>query len=74
MQDYRVQQIEAFFKERFNMLFSAKGICYNIGFAWMVMHFNIIILNQLQPSLLSHVQLKPGKDILEALMVSINMT
>jgi hypothetical protein len=39
----------------------------------MIVNLDIIILNQLEPSSLIHVQLQLGEDIIEALMVSVDI-
>jgi hypothetical protein len=49
-------------------------ICHYISFAWVIMDFQFIILNKLEPSPLSHIELGLGKDILQTFVVCINMT
>jgi hypothetical protein len=46
------------------MCLAAQGIRNDIRFSWMIMNQQIIILDQLQPSSLAHVQFWLGEDIL----------
>src|SRR6185369_12848570 len=52
----------------------AQSICYNIGLTRMIVNLQVIVLDQLQPSSLSHVQLTLREYILEALVISIDIT
>ena len=56
------------------MILPAQGICYNIGFSRMVVHFQIIVLDQLWPSMLPHVQLRLSEDVFETLVISVYVT
>jgi hypothetical protein len=49
-------------------------ICHYISFAWVIMDFQFIILNKLEPSPLSHIEFCLGEDILQAFMICINVT
>src|SRR3954468_21314433 len=48
---------------------TAQHICNDICFARMILHIQVIVLNQLQPSALPDVQLPLGEDILQTLMI-----
>jgi hypothetical protein len=51
----------------------AQGISNYVGFPQMVVNFQVVVLNQLQPSTLSHIQILLGEEVLEALMISIDV-
>src|SRR3954451_21293575 len=53
---------------------SAESVSDNIRLAGMVVDIDIIILDQLHPSNLSHIQLLLSKNVLEALMIRIQLT
>jgi hypothetical protein len=48
---------------------AAKGICDYISLSRVIVHFQVIILDQFQPSSLSHVQIGLGEDVLQTLVV-----
>jgi hypothetical protein len=52
---------------------STQGIRYHIGLAGVIVNFHIIVLNQLYPSALPHIQLFLGGDILQALVIRIDV-
>jgi hypothetical protein len=54
--------------------FSAEGVGNYIGFSRVIMDTKIIVLDELNPSPLSNVQLRLGKDILETFVISVNIT
>jgi hypothetical protein len=41
--------------------------------SWVIVNFQLIVLDQLEPSLLPHVQIRLGKDRLQAFVVRIDM-
>jgi hypothetical protein len=43
--------------------FLAQGVGHYIGFTMMVMNFQVIVLDQLQPSSLPYVQVNLGEDV-----------
>src|SRR4051794_35108396 len=53
---------------------SAESVSDNIRLARMVVDIHIIILDQLHPSTLPHIQLLLSKNVLEALMIGIQLT
>src|SRR3954466_4960350 len=53
---------------------SAESVSDNIRLAGMVVDIDIIILDQLHPSNLSHIQLPLSKNILEARIICIKLT
>jgi hypothetical protein len=55
------------------MRLAAQGMHNDIRLSRMVMDLQIIILDQLHPPSLAHVQIQLGKHILQALMVSGDM-
>jgi hypothetical protein len=55
------------------MLLMDQGICNDICLPRMIMSLQIIVLDQLQPSSLVHVQIQLGEDTLQALVVSEDM-
>jgi hypothetical protein len=55
------------------MRLTTKSIGNHICLARMIVHLEIIIFNQLNPSSLTHIQLGLGEDIFEAFMVSIDI-
>jgi hypothetical protein len=56
------------------VLLLAQGVGYDIGLARMVVDSKVIILNQLQPSLLPQVQIHLSEDVLEAFVVTVYFT
>jgi hypothetical protein len=54
--------------------FSAEGVGNYIGFSRVIMDTKIIVLDELNPSPLSHVQLPLSEDILEALVIGVDIT
>jgi hypothetical protein len=54
-------------------MLAAKRICNHISFAGMIMDFQIIILDQFQPSSLPHIQIRLSENILETLVVSADI-
>src|SRR3954465_8858739 len=53
---------------------SAERVSDNIRLAGMVVDIDIIILDQLHPSTLPHIQLPLSKNVLKALMICIQLT
>jgi hypothetical protein len=56
------------------VLLSAQGVDYDIGLAWMTIDSKIVIINQLQPSSLSQIQIQLSEDVLVALVVIVYLT
>jgi hypothetical protein len=52
----------------------AQGICNHIRLTGMIVNLKIKVLDQLQPSSLSHVQISLSEKVLQALMVSEDMS
>jgi hypothetical protein len=52
---------------------AAQSIRNDIHLPRMVVNLQIIVLDQLQPSFLVHVQIRLGKDVLQALVVGIDV-
>jgi hypothetical protein len=52
----------------------AQGVSYDVGLAGMVADFEVIILNQLQPSSLPQIQKRLSKDVHEASVVAVYFT
>jgi hypothetical protein len=55
------------------MSFVAQGIRNHIHLTRVIMNLKIIVLDQLQPSSLMHVQINPSEDVLQALVVGEDM-
>src|ERR1041384_1702050 len=53
-----------------NVALAAQRICNDICFTRMILHIQVIVLNQIQPSALPKVQLPLSEDILQTLMIS----
>src|SRR5688572_2034991 len=53
------------------MLLPTQGICNQICLAWVVMNFQIIILNKLQPTALPKVEILLSEYVLQALMIRV---
>jgi hypothetical protein len=54
--------------------FAAEGICNHIHFVGVIVNLKIIVLDQLQPSSLPHVQIRPSGKVLQALVVGEDMS
>jgi hypothetical protein len=54
--------------------FVAQGVRNHIRLTWMIVNLKIIVFNQLQPSSLPHVQINMSKKVLQALVVSEDMS
>jgi hypothetical protein len=52
---------------------TTQRICDDIRLSWMIVGFQLIVLDQLEPSSLPHVQIQLGKDVLQAFVVCIDM-
>jgi hypothetical protein len=48
-------------------------VCNDISLSRVIVDFQLIVLDQLEPSLLPHVQIRLGKDVLQAFVVRIDM-
>jgi hypothetical protein len=53
--------------------FVSQGIRNHIRFTEMIVNHKIIVLNQLQPPSLTHVQISQSENVLQALVVSEDM-
>jgi hypothetical protein len=47
-------------------------VCNDICISRVIVDFQLIVLDQLEPSLLPHVQIRLGKDVLQAFVVHID--
>jgi hypothetical protein len=56
------------------ILLATQSIGYNVGLSWVIIDSNVIILNQLEPSALPQIQINLGKNVLETLVVTVNLT
>jgi hypothetical protein len=56
------------------MCFATERIRNDIGLAWMIVYFQIIVFDEFLLAPLPHIQVCLSKDVLEAFVVSINMT
>jgi hypothetical protein len=54
--------------------FVTQGICNHIRLTGLIVNLKIIILDQLQPSSLPHVQISLSEKVLQALVVSEDMS
>jgi hypothetical protein len=55
------------------MSFAAQRIHNNICLALVIVHFKLIVFDQLELPSLSHVHIQLGKDVLQAFVVHIDM-
>jgi hypothetical protein len=53
--------------------FAAQGICNHIHLTRVMMKLDIVVLDQLQPSSLTHVQISLSENVLQALVVGEDM-
>jgi hypothetical protein len=53
------------------VLLLAQGVGYDIGLAGMAVDFEVILLNQLQPSSLPQIQICLSQDVLEAFVITL---
>src|SRR6185312_3096113 len=53
--------------------FATQRIGNHICLVWMIMHFELIIFNQLKPSPLTHVQISLSEKIFETFVVRIDV-
>jgi hypothetical protein len=65
--------MKVFTNQRIAMRFLAQDISNNICLARMIMYLQIVVLDQLQPLALMHVQLRLSKNVLETFMISIDV-
>ena len=61
------------FNQRVAMRFPAQGIRNNICLGRMIVHLEVIILDQLEPSSLTHIQLRLSEDVLKTFMISVDV-
>jgi hypothetical protein len=54
--------------------FAAQGICNHIRLTGMIVNVKIVVLDQLQPSSLLHVQISLSEEVLQALVISEDMS
>ena len=62
------------FNQRVAMRFPAQGIRNDVCLAWMIVHLEVIILDQLKPSSLTYIQLRFSEDVLKTLMISVDVS
>jgi hypothetical protein len=55
------------------MNLAAESIRNYILFAGVVVHLKIVILNELQPPPLKHIQISLGKDIFDTFMICVDV-
>ena len=65
--------MEVTFNQRVAMRFPAQGIRNDVCLARMIMHLKVIILDQLEPSSLMHIQLWLSEDVLKTFMISVDI-
>jgi hypothetical protein len=53
------------------VLLLAQGVGYDIGLTGMAVDFEVILLNQLQPSSLPQIQICLSQDVLEAFVITV---
>ena len=61
------------FNQRVAMRFPAQGIRNYVCLAWMIVHLEVVILDQLEPSSLTHIQLRLSEDVLKTFMISVDV-
>ena len=61
------------FNQRVAMRFPAQGIHDDVCLARVIVHLEVIILDQLEPSSLTHIQLRLSEDVLETFMISVDV-
>ena len=61
------------FNQRVAMQFPAQGISNYVCLARMIVHLEVIILDQLEPSSLTHIQLRLSEDVLKTFMISVDI-
>ena len=61
------------FHQRVAMRFPAQGIRNYVCLAWMIVHLEVVILDQLEPSSLMHIQLRLSEDVLKTFMISVDV-
>jgi hypothetical protein len=54
--------------------FATQGICNHIRLTGMIVNLKIIVLNQLHPSSLPHIQISLSEKVLQALVISEDMS
>jgi hypothetical protein len=54
--------------------FSTEGVCYHVGLPGVIMNFQVIILDQLQPSSLTEVEIWLREYIPQTLVIGENVT
>ena len=55
------------------MRFPTQGIRGDVCLARVIVHLEVIILDQLEPSSLTHIQLWLSEDVLETFMISVDV-
>ena len=65
--------MEVTFNQRVAMRFPAHGIRNDVCLARMIVHLEVIILDQLEPSSLAHIQLRLSEDVLKTFMISLDV-
>ena len=61
------------FNQRVAMRFPAQSIRNDVCLAWMIVHLEVVILDQLEPSSLMHIQLRLSEDVLKTFMISVDV-
>jgi hypothetical protein len=52
---------------------TTQRVCNDVCLSRVIVNFQLVVLDQLEPSLLPHVQIWLGKDVLQAFVVRIDM-
>ena len=71
-----MHKIEPFFKQRLQgiaMRLPTQSIRNHVCLARLIVHLQIVILDQFQPSSLPHIQFRLGENILETLVIGVDM-
>ncbi len=53
---------------------ATQHVCNDIFLSWVIVNFQIVVLDQLEPSLLPLVQVRLSENVLQALVVRIDMS
>jgi hypothetical protein len=63
---HEMGKVKITLNHRSRMRFLAQHISHKVGLARMIMYLQVVVFDQLEPSLLPHIQLRLSKDIFEA--------
>ena len=65
--------MEVTFNQRVAMRFPTQGIRNDVCLARMIVHLEVIILDQLKPSSLTHIQLRLSEEVLKTFMINVDV-